>query len=219
MATKLERLTPHLFLDGPAEFITKSIAVALIQEPHFRQIFGDSVELYDREDFSMRELPALRVYNFTYTKEHESHYINGDIKLDVILPPLLRRDQTEEVQGKIAGALLQQFRRPEFFAAMQQKIPGLNELGKVFSVNKSLGFQNTSMTDECPCTQITLNFRLDLKQWDQYLEDTGRTKDDPFDVTLEDLRTVASTIQGIRKDADLTTKDVEIGTKQKIGGT
>lgn len=218
MAARIDRLTPNIFLDGPAEFLTKSIAKAIIDEPHFNQIFGTSVECYDREDFSIRDLPALRVYNFDYTKEHESHYINGQIQMDVILPPLIRRDQTEEYQGRISSALLQQFRRPEFFAAMKQSIPGLNELGKVFSVNKSLGFQNTQMSDECPVTHITLNFRIDLKVWDQYLEDTGRTKDDPFDVVLEDLRKIASEIQAIRIDADLATKDVLLQTKQKIGG-
>lgn len=218
MASKIDRLTPKLFLDGPTEFLIKSIARALAEEEHFREIFGDSVVDYDKEDFSIRELPAARVYNFNFTKEHESHYIFGDVKIDVILPPLIRREETEEIQSQIAAALLQQFRRPSFFAAMQRAVPGLNELGKVFAVDKSLGFQTEGMTDECPVTHITLNFRIDLKDWDAYLESQGRTKDDPFEVTLANLRTIATTIQGIRVDADLTTTQVTLQSQQPIGG-
>lgn len=216
--SKIDRLVPELFLDGPGEFLTKSVARAIREECHFKQVFGESVVDYDREDFSIRELPALRVYNMDYSKKQESHYIEGELKVDVILPPLLRREETESVQSQLASALLQQFRRPSFFEAMLKAVPGLNELGKVFSVDKSLGFQNESMTDECPVTHISLNFRIDLKEWDAYLESQGRTKEDPFDVTLENLRKIASTIQGIRVDADLGTKDVELATQQAIGG-
>lgn len=218
MAAKIDALTPKLFLDGPVEFLTKSIAAAIILEPHFTQLFGESVESYDREDFAMRELPALRIYNQTYRKEHESHYITGELNVDVILPPLIRREETESIQTQIAAALMQQFRRPSFFQAMRLAVPGLNELGKTFAVDKTLGFQNEGMSDECPATHITLNFRIDLKEWDAYLESQGRTKDDPFDVTLSNLRKIASQIVGIRVDADPATKDLSLSTQQVIGG-
>lgn len=219
MADRLDRLTPQLFLDGPTEFLSKNIALQIIAESHFSQIFSDSVVPYDKEDFSIRELPALRVYNREYTKEHESHYIFGDIYIDLIMPPSLRRDQTEEMTGQIAAALLQQFRRPRFFLAMLDAVPGLNELGKVFRVDRTLTYQNTKQDDECPVTQIKLNFRIDLKAWDTYLENTGRTKDDPFDVTLANLRKIATTIQGIKETSDLETeKQIKIDSNQKAGG-
>lgn len=216
--SKFDQLTPDLFKDGPVQFLVKQLVQAIAKEPHWAKLFGESIEQYDREDFSMRELPALRVYNFTYTKEHESHYIVGDVFLDVILPPFIRRDQLEDVQSQIASALLQQFRRQPFFYALQQVVPGLNELGKVFSVDKTLGFQNSTMEDECPVTHITANFRIDLKDWDEYLESQGRTKEDPFDVTLENLATIATTIQTVRVDADLTTADVQLQLQQPITG-
>ena len=215
MGDKLDRLTPNLFKDGPGEYLASSVAVAIMQEPHFAQVFGDSVDNYEREDYSMRELPALRVYNPGYRKEQESHYISGELKLDVILPASIRRKETESIPSRISAALLQQFRRPPFFAAMQEKVPGLNELGKIFGVDKSLTFQNEAMTDECPVVQITLNFRIDQKQWDAYLEEQGRTKDDPFDVTLADLKLIASTIQGIN---DQEVVEITIGGQQTIGG-
>lgn len=215
MADKIDHLVPDLFKDGPAEYLTKHVADAIRSEPHFKAVFGESVVDYDKEDFSMRELPALRVYNFDYTKETESHYIIGDIHMDVIFPASIRREQTEEYQSRIANALLQQFRRPNFFEDMKLKVPGLNELGKVFRVQKNLGFQNTGMSDECPATHIVLNFRLDQKVWDAYLESQGRTKDEPFDKTLENLREIAAEIAALREDGST---QIVLNSQQTIGG-
>ena len=211
MESKLDRLTPSLFKDGPGEFLAGSIASAIQTEPHFNKIFGESVDKYDREDYSMRELPAIRIYTPNYTKEQESHYITGDVHMDVIFPPSIRRPETEEYPSRLAAALLQQFRRPPFFASMQVLVPGLNELGKVFSVDKNLVYQNTAQDDECPVVKIIANFRIDQKQWDEYLESQGRTKDDPFDVTLEGLREIAVTIQAIRQNVGELPADITLG--------
>lgn len=192
---KVDRLTPDLFLDGPTEYLCIGICALLKADPHWKQIFGDFVDPYERIDYAYRNLPALRVYNQTFTKEHESHYINGDLQLDAILPPSIRRPEHQTFQDRLAAALLQQFRRPGFFAAMRERVPGLNELGKVFSVDKTLGLQLKD--DAAPMTQITLNFRVDLKEWDAYLEREGRTKDQPFEKTLEKLRTIAGEIRGV----------------------
>ena len=215
MADKLSRLEPSPFKDGPGEFLVYYIAKYLREESHFKMVFGDTVDDYDREDYSMRELPAMRFYTFQYTKEHESHYITGNVFCDVILPPSIRRKETEKIPSQLATALIQQFRRPSFFASMQAVVPGLNELGKVFAVDKSLTFQNTTMEDECPVVHITINFRLDLKQWDEYLELQGRTIEDPFDVTLANLETIATTIQGTDDSGNV---DITINGTQTLEG-
>lgn len=214
MESKLDRLEANPFLDGPGEFLAKSITDYLIRESHFKKVFSDSIDPYERQDYSMRELPAMRCYVQEYTKETESHYIVGDVHLDVILPPSIRRVETEQIPSRIATALLQQFRRDQFFAAMCVLVPGLNELGKVFRVDKNLTFQNTEMNDECPVVKILLNFRLDLKLWDQYLEDQGRTTDDPFDVTLENLALIATTIEGLKDDQTI---GITLESQQNIG--
>jgi hypothetical protein len=216
MEDKLDRMTPQLFKDGPGEHLAMQVALAIKNERHFRMVFGEAVDDYDREDYSMRDLPALRVYNPGYRKEHESHYINGNLNMDVILPASIRRVETEDIPSRIATALLQQFRRPGFFERMVQAVPGLNELGKVFEVDKNLTFQNTQMNDECPVVKIVLNFRIDLKAWDAYLEEQGRTKGEPFDVVLEDLKLIATTIQGI--DDDASVKITLPGQPVKVGG-
>jgi len=216
VSEKLDNATPSLFLDGPGEFLAMQLAAQINLEPHFNEIFQGSVFDYQREDISYRELPALRIYTLDYTKEQESHYINGDVHADVIFPPNIRRENIETLSSRIASALLQQFRRPPFFATMCDLVPGLNELGKVFNINKSMVFQNTEQTDECPVVKITLNFRLDLKVWDQYLIDNGRTKDDPFDVTLKNLKIIAGIIQAIREEVGEVPQDIQLGILDKV---
>lgn len=215
--SKMDRLNPSPFLDGPGEFLASTVSDLVKKESHFCKIFGSSIDDYERQDYSMRELPALRFYVMNYTKETESHYINGEVHCDVILPAEIRRSEGEKFPSQIANALLQQFRRPSFFAQVQAGVPGLNELGKVFSVDKSMSFQTEGMSDECPVVHITLNFRLDLKIWDDYLEKEGRTKDEPFDVTLANLAEIASVIQGIKINDDASQDTlVTLQTDQKV---
>jgi hypothetical protein len=209
-----EKLKSDPFFSGPTEFMIHELAKRLREVKQFKLIFGESIDGYRRMDFSERELPALRVYNNTFVKEGESWFINGDVKVDVILPASLRRNDLQQVQDTISAALLQQFRRPKFFDKMNGLVPGLNELGKIFSVDKSLGFEWGE--DIVPLTQITLNFRLDLRQWDDYLESTNRTKDEPFEATLKNLELIANRIQGLNDDG---TAGVEIDDgPEPVGG-
>jgi hypothetical protein len=200
------------FYNGPAEFLVREIAKKLIEVEEFALVFGDSIYPYMRQDFSIRELPGMRIYNDRATKDFESWFLEGEIKCDVILPADIRRDETQQLQDTIAAALLQQFRRPKFFVEMGEVVPGLNELGKRFEYDKSLGFEwNDTVV---PLTQITLNFKIDLRAWDSYLEQTNRTKDSPFKETLGDLRRLVGVIQGLRDDLE---KELDLGTNQRPG--
>jgi hypothetical protein len=193
----LEQKTPEgdtkLFLEGPAEYLCAALAAALLAVPEWKKFFGEYIDPYKRMDYPLRGLPALRLYNNTYAKESESWWIDGDIVMDLIFPLSIRRKELDQLPGTVASALLQQFRRPSFFRAVAEKVPGLNELGKRFLVDKSLAFE-LGENEEVPLTQVTVNFRLDLRAWDLYLESEGRTKDEPFEVTLGDLRDILNEI-------------------------
>lgn len=207
---RLDTLTPQLFLDGPTEYLVKTIAAQIQAVPQFFKLFGDSIAPYERMDFSERELPALRIYNLAFVKESEDWFINGDVKIDVIWPASIRRVDLQQFPDTITSALIQQFRRTSFFNAVSAGVPGLNELGKVLSVNKELGF---AWGDNIvPLTQITVNFRLDLRVWDLYMEQQLRTEDNPFEYTLQNLDTIVSTIQGLKDD----NQTVEVTTSQEI---
>lgn len=206
--------TESIFISGPAEYLAKKVVEELKKEPKWVEIFGDAIESYDRMDFSTRDLPALRVYEKGYVKQYESWFIDGDLLIDMILPASLRRDELQYIQDTLSSALLQQFRREPFFEALLAKLPGLNEMGKTFTVDKSLGFEFGGDSGEIvPLTQIRLNFRIDLRIWDDFLADDFRTKEDPFKRTLGELKRVVTIIQGLK---DNKTIDPELGIDQNI---
>lgn len=201
-----------LFYNGPVEFLVHIIARELGKITPFSKIFGDSISGYRRMDFSHRQLPAVRVYNNTYRKDFDSWFIEGDILVDIILPASLRRDDTQQVQDTLSGAIVQQFRSPAFFLSLSEMVPGLNELGKTVNVDKSLGFEWEDQ--EVPLTQISLNFRLDLRMWDEYLESTNRTKDSPFTEVLGSLDSIVGIIDGLKDDN--ATTEVSIGVNADL---
>lgn len=200
-----------LFLSGPAEFLISQLVLQLAAVPQFKAVFGDSIFGYQRMDFSIRQLPGMRIYNETYTKDAENWYVNGDIKMDIVWPANLRREELQQLPDSITAALMQQLRRPTFFNSMQAVVPGLNELGKVFSVDKTLGFDWGE--EIVPLTQVTVNFRIDLREWDLYLEQTDRTKDIPFEKTLGDLKKLNMLFEGLQDDME---KALEIPSSQQV---
>lgn len=193
-------INPSIFIDSPAEFLVEQIVSQIKLVPQWSKVFGDAIDSYLRMDYGIRNFPALRIYCPNYIKEFESWFINGSILMDVIFPPGIRRMELQKYQQVVSSALLQQFRRDVMFSALGNLVPGLNELGKRFEVDQEKGFIWGESGEICPLTQIKINFRIDLRIWDLHLEETGRTKDDPFDVTLKNLDLVAFKIQALLDD-------------------
>lgn len=190
---------PNPYISGPGEALCKVIASELLKDPHWTSLFT-YIDGYKREDYGFTNFPVLRIYTENDTKDYESWFINGEIILDSIFPADIRRVELQQVQDIVASAMLQQFRRTPFFNAVSQGVPGLNELGKKFVTNKALGYAWQDGDELAPLTQMTVNFRIDLRQWDLYLTDTNRTKDDPFDETLATLKKIALKIKGLKDD-------------------
>lgn len=201
----------NLFYNGPAEFLVKVLAEELLKVDQFKSLFDVNIDPYKRMDYQVSALPVMRIYCDRYTKEFESWFINGDIKADVILPAALRRDENQSFQMTITSAIVQQFRRQSFMTTVEARVPGLNELGKRVDVDMTLGFE--WQDDIVPLTQITLNFRIDLRIWDDYLTSTNRTKDSPFVETIVDLRRIVDTINGLKDNDDI---GAQVGVDQKV---
>lgn len=211
---RIENIQPDIFIDGPAEFLSFKVAEEIALVKQFKEIFGDFIDGYKRMDYGFMNLPALRIYNNSYKKEFESWWINGELIIDAIYPPSIHREESHRVPDIISNALLQQFRRPSFLSSLRGKLPGLNELGKSFDVDKSLAFEFDETL--APLTQIRVNFRINLEEWDRHLTDTDRTKDDPFEVTLGSLDKVVSVINGLKENTEEV--QVSITSEQKTTG-
>lgn len=213
MAERIETLDSPTWFLQPGDRITQSVVEELLAIPVMVKIFGDRIVPYKRMDFGAREFPALRVYSPNGSKAAETWYLNGDVRIDVIFPASLRRDEQQRFPDLVTSALLAVFRAQPFFEAVKAKVPGLNQLGWNFSYDKDLGFIQRDAEDINPLTQITLNYRVNLNEWDEYLESDDRTPEQPFEKTLADLEKIYVELQA--KDDDNATADtVDITVKQ-----
>ena len=210
MTERIDHLKEEPFLDGPGDALSASVAAALRTVSPFALIFGTAIEDYPRQDFTLRDLPAIRIYNDNYAKTAESWFIDGELTLDIVLPMSCRRGELQRFPDKLSAALMQQFRRPSFFSKVSASVPGLNYLGKAFTVDKTLAFNIE--TNEVPAVQCKADWRVDLRAWDDYLERDGRTKDDPFDRTLVSLRGYAISIAGLNDDGS---EEIELSAEFK----
>lgn len=213
--TTTEPLETSLFLTGPAEFLCLEIANHLKADPVWFALFNEFIDGYKRMDYQMRNLPAIRIYNDHFNKTSESWFITGMIKVDLIFPATIRRRETQQIPDTICAALIQQFRRDSFFIAIGNTVPGLNELGRTVDCDKSLAFE-WGEDELVPLIQTLINFKIDLRQWDDYIESDYRTKDDPFSRPLGDLTSIATIIQALRDDE---TVELEILSEQDIDPT
>jgi len=215
MGERIEWLdNPDWFLQ-PADRLPATVAAMLQQEPVFKRIFGDSIVDYKRMDFSMRELPALRVYNDQGRTDSDTWYLTGDLKLDIIFPASLRRRETQKFPDLVTSALLAMFRSDAFLRNVKASVPGLNELGKAYSWDKSLGFIAADAAELQPLTQITANFRILLEEWDRYLTSDDRTRDDPFRKTLGDLETLYLHFRAVNDAGETVLETVNTTIKVK----
>lgn len=187
---------PNPFISSPADLLAFYLAQQIALVPQFKAVFGEYIDGYMRMDYSERSLPALRIYNEKYSMEHNNWFEVGTLFFDVILPANLRRQELGNVPDIITGALVQQTRRIPFFQTMQGLVPGLNWLGEQIDVDKSLAF-NLGGENLVPMAQLIVNFRVDLRQWDDYLTQNDRTVADPFQKTLANLELISTTIAGL----------------------
>jgi len=194
---RLDILDQPTWFDQPGELIVDKLADAIKAERVFKLIFDDRIEPYMRMDFGVRELPAIRMFNSAGRKESETGYFTGEIKMDVIFPPAVRREELQRYPSRVVSALLAQFRRQKFFAALCEEIPGLNEMGKVFNYDNTLAFVAKDTEELCPMVQLVVGWRILLADWDLFLESDERTTDDPFERTLGDLERLTVEVQAV----------------------
>lgn len=209
MSERMSAIAPNPFLSSPGDALSDFTAKGVALVPQFKKIFGERVDGYMRMDYSLRELPALRIYNNDFVMEADNWFCTGTMTADVLLPASVRRNDLQIFTDVLTGALIQQFRRQSFFDSLRAQVPGLNYLGQSITLKKDLAFQ---LTEEqlVPMAQATINFRVDLREWDLFLESDGRTVDTPFIRTLANLERIWTTIHGESLEGSTTTADVAI---------
>lgn len=200
MSERINILEAPSWMLQPTDKIVPAICAELANEPVFKEMFGEAIEPYMRGDFSVRDLPALRVFDPNGRKDAETWYSEGIIRAEVIFPPSIRRAELQAYPALVRSALLAQFRRDSFFSAMRKQVPALNRLGWSFSWDNTLGFVARDADEVCPMVQITIDWRVDMAEWDRYLESDDRTTDEPFEKTIGDLKKIVAKANALLDD-------------------
>jgi hypothetical protein len=211
---RINLLTPNPFISSPGDLLCHWTANLISQVPQFKKVFGSFIEGYMRMDHAIRNLPAVRIYQEeSQTMEADNWFIVGTLMLDILLPANLRREELHTVSDMLSNALLQQFRRTSFFQAVRAQVPGLNYLGQSITISKNRAFQFDENT-LVPCVVMSINFRIDLREWDEFLESTNRTVDDPFEITLANLSLIDTIIDPQNDDG--TDSGVTVPVTQNV---
>lgn len=213
------------FLTGPGEdLVTKTLLqMSLIQNDTtnaFVELFGPYTPPkagqnqtasqrwadYCRYDWSIRQLPAINIYEAEAEDKTSSNgWLNGTINLMVFWPPNQRRSDWARVPAAFKGAV-QNFFESKFIRDMLDelywierpaKVAGLNEYGKVMVWTPNV--EGIIETELVPVTLVNVKYRLDLRAWYRALEFQNRTKDQPFQTPLGDLTVIGGEYDGLVK--------------------
>lgn len=219
----------NIYLTGPGEMLVANtlMQMSTIQNAvgaAFVQLFGPYTALkdqqrwadYSRFDWSIRQLPAINVYEAeSQDKTSSNAWVNGTIAVMVLWPPNQRRSDLARVQMAFNGALQNFFESQQVVDMLDElywiqrpaKVPGLNEYGKIMTwVPNVEGLVEDQMV---PVTLVNVKYRLDLRAWYRALAFQNRTKLEPYYDSLSDLTVIGGNYAGVIND-DGTDVQVEI---------
>lgn len=205
------------FLSSPGEDLVNKLMFQMNKIKGFKELFGEfkSKEQqkstdqqrwadYNRQDWSIRQLPAINIFESqSETKQAENGYITGNISIQVFWPANFRRSDLSRVPSAYKGAMLGFFSSDFckdmldelYYNQRPEKVYGLNELGK--NLTWSPNVEGLVESELVPVTILEVQYRIDLRAWYRALEYMGRTKENPFAVTLDDLVGIDGVFQGI----------------------
>jgi hypothetical protein len=200
------------FLTGPGEDLVPKLMSQMALVPQFITLFGPYIVAnnqqrwaeYQRYDWNIRQLPAINVFEAqSEEKDSDNAFLNGTVSLQIFWPPNQRREDLRRVQATMKG-IIENFFSSQYVRDMLDelyyiqrpaKVYGLNEFGKNLTWTPNV--EGISDGEQVPVTLIDVRYRIDLRAWYRALEYLGRTKDNPFEVTLSDLTVIGGEYDGV----------------------
>jgi hypothetical protein len=207
------------FISGPGEILVPRLIMAMAQIPQMQSLFGPVLDSqgqfglrwadYSRYDWSLRQLPAINVYESgAENKEAEQGYMTGSVTLQIFWPANFRRSDLARIPRTFSAAITNFFASqyaiqlldPHPTVNVSTKVPGLNELGK--NITWSPNVEGLVESELVPVTMVEVRYRVDLRAWYRFLDTDNRTKENPFARTLVDLAQVFGVYNGIQESPD-----------------
>lgn len=207
------------FFSAPGDDLVDKLIMQLQAVPQMVQLFGPadgtgSYANYARYDWPTRSLPAMNVLeSSSETQTSDNGYLNGTVQIQVYWPSDFRRSDLARVPNYFKGVLENFFSSSYvsdmldelYYIQRPMKVYGLNELGKTLTWSPNV--EGITDGDLTPMTILDVQYRIDLRAWGRALEYMGRTKENPFAVTLAPLTDLVGEIEGVD---DNSGEDIEI---------
>lgn len=220
-----------LFFEGPGEMIVRNTLMQMAAIPGnpnnpisgpninpFQKLFGPYTPPqpgkdvpqqqrwadYNREDWSIRQLPAINIYEAeSEDKTSSNAWLNGTINFMAIWAPNQRRSDWARVGNAFKGAMQNFFESVQvrnmldelYYITRPEKVPGLNEYGKTMVWSPNI--EGIVEGEYVPVTLVSVKYRLDLRSWYRWLAFTERTKAVPFEHPLAPLTQIDGFYEGV----------------------
>lgn len=216
------------FLSGPGSDLVPKLIAQMSSIKQFKALFGpydpkkqdQRWSDYQRFDWSVRQLPAMNVFESgSENKDSDNAFLRGSIQIQIFWPPNMRRSDLTRVPASFK-AIVENFFSSQYCQSMldelyyiqrPEKVFGLNELGKTLTWSPNV--EGLVENEAVPVTILDISYRIDLRSWYRAMEFMGRTKANPFEVTLDDLSVVGGEYDGVpAKDGS----DVKVAVPQVI---
>lgn len=203
----------ELFLEGPSMRLVPALLTQLAKVPQMAGLFGPYKGIgvaeqrwsdYQRFDWSLRQLPALSIFESDQeTKQAENGYMPGSLRMMIFWPASFKRSDLTRIPKAFHSAMVNFFGSDLAFQLLDSKanadrtvvVPGLNEIGKEITDSKNV--EGMIESELVPVTMIDIRFRIDLRQYYRFLEEDGRTRGQPFERTLADLKEIFGEYDGL----------------------
>jgi hypothetical protein len=188
---RIDSLSEQQWGASPDSLLCISLADQLSEDYRMQDIFGDEIYAYPRDDIPEIQLPAMNIYTTGFSRDGAYWYQDGDLNIDITLPvDITRREKADKI-NIISNGIMLLLNTGGLLESLRATSPGLTRLGYNMSVDYKRIY-NLEQKDAL-VVPIVLKYRIDLKQYYDYLIDNGLDPSDPTKTIYTVLKSIKIT--------------------------
>lgn len=104
----------------PSSLICQAVKYAIQQNKYLNQVFGEAVADYRRDDFMIKQLPALGISRQQDETPSRYYPFEGYLTFDIFLPISIARSSTSAIFNQIAETFIICLQQPNFFVEVNR---------------------------------------------------------------------------------------------------
>ena len=174
MASKVLPIVPN----PPSANLPTALAAYLLTITDVATYFNNTINDYRRIDYTSNQMAALNIYIIRENYITGPWYLDGDIQLELCLPPVLVRQEIALHSGYASNLLSLHLSTLDLITAVEATNPGLVDIGSRFNwdYKESTGlFSNNKVS--AYTVKGTINFRISLLEYYEKIQPAPDTYD------------------------------------------